>query len=385
MTLNDKSVLSITPVIDSRTKRDFIQVPGYIYKDDCNWVAPLYLERRIHLSKLNPYFKHAHWQAWVAYLDNQAVGRISAQIDQLYLDRYPDKTGFFGFFDVIDNAHIADKLLQIAEQWLKEQGMHTVRGPFSLSINDECGLLINGFDTPPSYMMSHTRPYQQNFIENNAYKPVKDLLVYQISRDFPVPRNMQVLIEKAQESIKIRPLRRHEVQSDLSILRDIFNDAWSENWGFIPFTESEFEDMGKQLLHVVDDDFVQIAEMDGQHIGMIIMLPNLNEIIADLNGRLLPFGWLKFLWRLKKRSLRSARVPLMGIRKQYQDNIIAGAASCMLIDALREPASRWGIETVELSWILEDNTRMRTILENINSQIYKTYRIYGKQPVSNTE
>ena len=378
MASSTTSPLNIIPVNTYRLKSTFINLPKKIFNNDAQWVRPLSIERRIHLSKYNPYFDHAKWMSWIAYSNNEPVGRISAQIDQLYLERYPDKTGFFGFFDVIDNADIAQQLLKTAEQWLIEQGMEFARGPFSLSINDDCGLLVEGFDAPPSFMMGHAPPYYQNLLLECDYKPVKDLLVYKLPSQFEIPRNMQLLLNKATGSIRIRPLKRKNLIAEFNILREIFNDAWSGNWGFVPFTAEEFTEMGKQLSYLVDEDFVQFAELDGEPIGMIVMLPNLNEIIADLDGKLLPTGWLKLIWRLKRHKMKTGRVPLMGVRKKYQNNIIAAAASFMLIHALREPAKRWGIDEVELSWILDDNTRMRNILESIGCIVYKTYRIYEK-------
>ncbi|MEE9423789.1 MAG: GNAT family protein [Methylococcales bacterium] len=379
MALPTAASVQITPVTTHQLKSAFINLPKLIFNNDPQWIHPLDLERRIHVSKFNPYFKHANWMSWIAYSNDQPVGRISAQVDQLYLDRYPDKTGFFGFFDVIDDVQIAQQLFKTAEQWLIEQGMCSVRGPYSLSINDESGLLVDGFNTPPSFLMGHALPYYQHLLAESDYQPVKNLLVYKLPSQFEIPRNMQSLLNKATGSITIRPLNRKQLVAEFDILRDIFNDAWSDNWGFVPFTSEEFTDMGKQLSYLIDNDFVQFAELDGEPIGMIVMLPNLNEIIADLNGKLLPIGWLKLIWRLKRHTMKTGRVPLMGIRKKHQNNIFAAAASFMLIHALREPAKRWGIDEVELSWILEDNTRMRNILETIGCKVYKTYRIYEKQ------
>ena len=384
MSLPTATTLHITPVTSYQLKSTFINLPKLIFNNDPQWIPPLAIERRMHLSKYNPYFKHAAWKSWIAYSNDQPVGRISAQVDQLYLERYPDKTGFFGFFDVIDNANIAQQLLKTAEQWLIEQGMHYSRGPFSLSINDDCGLLVEGFDTPPSFMMGHALPYYQNLLSGCNYNPVKNLLVYKLPSQFEIPRNMLSLLNKATGSISIRPLKRKHLATEFNILREIFNDAWSGNWGFVPFTPEEFTELGKQLAYLIDEDFVQFAELNGEPIGMIVMLPNLNEIIADLNGKLLPSGLFKLIWRLKRHAMKTGRVPLMGIRKKYQNNIIAAAASFMLIHALREPAKRWGIDEVELSWILEDNTRMRNILETIGCTVYKTYRIYEKQLTTST-
>ncbi len=375
--------IEIAPVTTRQLKSTFAQLPSILFKDDPAWIPPILIERRLHFSRYNPYFEHAKWNSWVAYVDNQPVGRISAQIDQLYIDRYADKTGFFGCFDVIDDPFVAQQLLMTAEQWLIDQGMDLIRGPFNLSINDESGLLVDGFDSSPSFLMGHALPYYQKLLLNCEYTSVKDLLVYKLASQFPIPRNMQMLLKKSADTLTIRPIQRKNLTSEFRILREIFNDAWSGNWGFVPFTEREFTEMGKQLSYMIDDDFVQIAELDGQPVGMIVMLPNLNEIISDLDGKLFPVGWLKLIWRLKKHSMKTGRVPLMGIRKEFQNNMVAAAASFMLINSLREPAKRWGIDEVELSWILEDNIRMRNILEAIGCTIYKTYRIYEKQLISN--
>lgn len=369
--------VAIQPVT-SRDIGRFVRVPQAILSHDQNWVPPLLLERRMHLSNANPYFKHARWQSWIAYRNGTAVGRISAQIDRLHLERYNDATGFFGMFDAEDDPHTAQALLETAESWLREQGMRRVRGPFSLSINDETGLLVDGFETPPMIMMGHAPPYYARHLAACGYDKAVDVLAYLISADFEPSPAMRRLVERVDGDIHIRPMRRKRLDEDLTILRDIFNDAWSENWGFVPFTEEEFEDLGKNMKFLVDDDFVQIAEVDGRPAAFIALLPNINEAIRDLKGRLLPFGWLKLLWRLKIRYPKTARIPLMGVRRALHHTPLGPALAFRVIAALRDPGKRRGIEQVELSWILEHNDGMRHIIESLGGRAYKRYRVFEK-------
>ena len=368
----------IEPVSCRRHLNEFIEVPWDIYRDDPHWVPPLLFEQKQRLTSKNPFFEHARWQAWIARQNGRAVGRISAQIDRLYQERHDRKVGYFGMLEAGDDSELFATLLQTAENWLRDQGMQQVRGPFNLSVNEECGLLVEGFDTPPCIMMGHARPYYARQVEAAGYTGAKDLLAYYIAPDFDAPRIMTRLAEKAAQQVRVRCLRRKQLKQELEVLRDIFNDAWFNNWGFVPFTEAEFADIGELLTLLVDDDFVQIAEIDERPVAMIVALPNINEIIHDLNGRLLPFGWLRLLWRLKVRYPTTARVPLMGVRREYQHTRLGPALAFMVIDAVRQGLIRRGIRGVELSWILEDNDGMRNIIETLGGSPYKRYRIYEK-------
>lgn len=366
--------------VDSKARRiDFIDLPRAIYAEDPHWIAPLDFEQNQRYSEKNPFFQHARWRGWVAYRGSRPVGRISAQIDELHLERYRDNTGHFGSLDAEDDPAVFRVLFEAAEAWLKSEGMERVTGPFNLSINEECGLLIEGFDTPPCIMMAHGRPYYAQHSELWGLRKATDLLAYHISPNFETPRVMAALAQKASSRVRIRHLDRKALDAELAVLRDIFNDAWSENWGFVPFTEAEFDEVGKAMTLLLDDDFVQIAEVDGKPAAMIIALPNVNEAIRDLNGRLLPFGWLKLLWRLKVRFPSTARVPLMGVRKQYQHSRLGPTLAFVVIDAVRHALARRGVADVELSWILEDNSGMRSIIESIGGIAYKRYRLYEKK------
>jgi len=287
-------------------------------------------------------------------------------------------TGFFGLLEAEDEAETFHALLGTAETWLRNQGMSRIRGPFNLSINQECGLLVEGYDTPPMIMMGHARPYYADRLTAEGYQRSKDLLAYRIATDFMPPALMQAAVKKAADRVRIRSMRRSRMNEELRILQEIFEDAWSDNWGFIPFTKEEFRHLGHSLRLLVDDECVQIAEVDGTPAGMLIALPNLNEAIRDLHGRLLPFGWLKLLWRLKVKRPTTARVALMGVRKCFQRSALGTALAFMLIDAVRSYGIRRGVREVELSWILEDNMRMRDMLTMIGGVPYKRYRIYEK-------
>ena len=370
--------LRIIPVEGGRGLRNFIRLPWSIYADDPAWVPPLLVERREHLSKRNPFFEHAKWRFWLAFRGERPVGRISAQVDQLHLQRYEDSTGFFGLLEAEDNEETFQVLMDTAEKWLINQGMRRILGPFNLSINQECGLLVEGFDSPPMVMMGHAPPYYGARLEENGYRKEKDLLAYTIDIDFELTKAMRTVIKRAARRVNIRSLRKERFREELEILQDIFEDAWSENWGFVPFTKAEFRHLGQHLKHLVHEDYVQIAEVDGSPDAMIVGVPNVNEVIKDLNGRLLPFGWLKLLWRLKVSRPQTARVPLMGVRKRHHNSLLGAALAVMVVERVRRLGVKHGAKKVELSWILDDNRGMRNILESIGGVVYKRYRIFAK-------
>lgn len=373
-----RKVIHIHPVTSYRDMSTFIDLPWQIYADDPMWIPPLRLERRLHYSKFNPFFAHAKWQAWIAYKNGQAVGRISAQIDTLHRQRYGADTGHFGSLECIQDITVFAELIQTAEQWLATQGTHRVSGPFNLSINQECGVLVEGFDTPPVVMMPHSPRWYDTFLQQCGYQPAKDLLAYWVEVDFTPPRVMRTITQKYSNQIKLRTLRHDRFDEEMEILRDIFNDAWSDNWGFVPFTQAEFAELGNSLRWLVPSEFIQIAEVGGTPAAFMAALPNLNEVFAELNGRLLPFGWFHLIKRLKSKSIRTARIPLMGVRKQFHHTALGMALAFMVIDAPRQAGLARGIKEVEMSWILEDNQAMRNILKSIGSREYKRYRLYEK-------
>jgi hypothetical protein len=360
----------------------FIRVPWSIYAEDPNWVPPLKLERRLHLSRHNPYFEHAEWCAWIAYRGKRAVGRISAQVDRLRLEQHADDTGVFGMLEAEQDPEVFAGLFATAESWLRDKGMRTVRGPFNLSINDECGLLVEGFDSPPSIMMGHARPYYADLVEACGYHKANETVAYRMHPDYPITPTMKKIIDRSVRARKgaftLRSLNRDRLDDEFETLRDIFNDSWRENWEFVPFTEAEFKDVGSMLKYLVDDDFIKVGEIEGRPVSFIVCLPNVNEAISDLGGRLFPIGWIKLLWRLKVAHPKSVRVALMGIRKEYQRGLTGAGISLAMIDAIKRPVLNHDATEVEMGWILEDNKSMRNIIEGIGGVVAKRYRFYEK-------
>ena len=380
MTNHSDMVLDIREVSGRKALSAFIRVPWKIYKDDPNWVPPLIAERRGALSSRHPFFKHARWRAWIAYRNGEPVGRISAQIDELHLKQHDTKTGFFGLIEAVEDPDVFNALFQTAENWLRSEGMREVIGPFNLGINQDLGILIEGFDSPPYVMTGHAPPYYGAAIEGCGYRPAQDLLAYGLdSGTLAIPRVMQSLIKRSGERIKVRNFRSKSKGAELESMRDVFNDAWKNNWNFTPFTSEEFNLIGKELLMTAPRDFIQYAQVDGEDAAFIVLLPNINEIIADLDGRLLPFGWAKLFLGLKVNFPKSARVALMGVRQKYQNTRFGPALAYMIINAVMEAGKAKGLERVEMSWILDHNHGVRNIIESVGGQITKRYRMYEKE------
>ena len=374
------TVLDIREVTGKKDLSAFIRVPWVIYKDDPNWVPPLMTERRGALSSKHPYFKHANWCAWIAYRNGKPVGRISAQIDELHLKQYDTKTGFFGLIEAIEDPEVFSALFRTAENWLRSEGMREIIGPFNLSINQDLGVLIEGFDSPPYIMTGHAPAYYGAAIEGCGYRPAQDLLAYGLdSGTLAIPRVMQALIKRSGDRIKVRSFNFKSKSAELESMRNVFNDAWQNNWNFTPFTPEEFKLIGKKLLMAAPQDFIQFAQVDGEDAAFIVLLPNINEAIADLDGRLLPFGWAKLYWRLKVNFPKSARVALMGVRQKYQNTRFGPALAYMIINAVMEAGQAKGLERVEMSWILDHNHGVRNIIESVGGQITKRYRMYEKE------
>lgn len=372
-------MISVEKVMSRRDRLAFISFPSSLYDNDPNWIPPLSVERLEHLSAKNPGTEHIRWQAWIAKSQGKRVGRITAQIDTLHRERYGEDTGHIGMIDAVDDPAVFHALFAAAEAWLWAEGARKISGPFSLNINQESGLLVEGFDTPPSVMMPHGKPWYGARVEQQGYTKGIDLLAYWMQcRDLTFSPSLSRLMDQVRKRVTIRCIDRQRFAAEMQILREVFNSGWQHNWGFVPFTEREFATMGEQLKFLVPDDMIYIAEMDAVPCGFIVGMPNINEAIADLNGSLFPFGWAKLLWRLKVSGVRTARVPLMGICKEHQFSRIGPVIALLLIEALREPFARRHIEAVEMSWILESNTGMRTILEKIGGKPYKRYRLYEK-------
>ncbi|MGE3739322.1 MAG: N-acetyltransferase [Geminicoccaceae bacterium] len=372
--------IRIEPVSDRAGLRRLIGVTREIYADDPLWVQPLTVERLDHLNQgKNPFLRAIEIRYWLALRGDRPVGRISAQVNQRHLDRHGDATGHFGFLEAFDDPELFAALTGTAESWLRDRGLRRIAGPFSLSINDESGLLVEGFDRPPSMMMGHARPYYARHLEALGYAKAKDLLAYDIVPTTPWPEVTRKLIARAESSgVRIRPLDMRRYRDEIRMICRIFNDAWSDNWGFIPFGEDEAAYLAKSIRPLVTAESFAIAELDGEPVGMTVTLPNLNEAIAGLDGRLLPFGWLQLIWRLKIKGVRSGRMPLMGIAKRLQGTAKGAAVALGMMERIRSHYSALGYRQAELSWILEDNKAIQAVIGATPAIPYKRYRIYAK-------
>ncbi|WP_369058679.1 dATP pyrophosphohydrolase [Caulobacter sp. 73W] len=372
--------VTVTPV---RTRADldrFIRVPMRLNKADPNWIAPLISERQEALSaKSNPFFAHAQVEMWLAVRGGRDVGRISAQIDELAPADPTRKIGHFGMIAGEDDPAVFAALFAAAEAWLKARGRDTAMGPFNLSVNEEVGLLVDGFDTPPMLLMGHDAAYAGARVEQQGYAKAKDVYAYlaDLTQDLP-DAVLKRVRRGAAEGVVLRKLDMKRFEEEVHTLTDIANDAWSDNWGYTPSTAAETKHMAKGLKAVIDPDLVWFAEIDGESAGFIVLLPNVNEAIADLDGKLLPFGWAKLLWRLKVARVKSLRVPLMGVRRKFAGSRRGMVLPFHLIDLAATEARKKGYHKVELSWILDDNLPMRNICERVGAVAYKTYRLYEK-------
>jgi hypothetical protein len=374
-------LIEIVPVQTKAQWRDFHHLPFKIYQGDPQWVAPLLLERKFHFQpKHNPYFQHARAAFFLAYRGGEAVGRITAQIDQLHLERYNDATGHFGFIEAVDDAEVFRALLKAAEDWLRQNGMKRVLGPVSFSLWDQPGLLVDGFDTPPYVMMNHHRPYYQDRIAAFGYQKAEDLIAYRYGPQASL-KSWDRLMARAMRGGEITLRNIHmdkRFKDEVAMLLDIINDAWSDNWGYVRMTQAEIDELAGVLKLLLRPGDVAIAEYQGKPAAFTAIFPNLNEAIRDMNGRLFPFNWIKLLWRMKVKRPKTARMPMMGVRKSLQASPIGAALALSVIRSVREFNFSNGVEDSELSWILERNDRVRHVIEMVGGVPYKTYRVYEK-------
>lgn len=364
---------------DRRRRDAFIRLPGRLAAGDPAWVEPLMFERRQFLSpRHNPFFEHAEARFWLARRGRRPAGRISAQIDRLAPPGPEgEKIGFFGMIDAADADALAP-LMRAAEEWLAGRGAGLVRGPFSLSINQVSGLLVDGFATPPSVMMDHHAPWLGPAVEALGYAKARDLHAFTMDVRGPLPARERRIATRDWPGLTVRSLDRRRFREDVAAATDIFNDAWAGNWGFLPLTGAETEAMARELKPILDPGLFKIAELEGRPVAFMVLLPNVNEAIADLGGRLLPFGWAKLLWRLKVSGVRTGRVPLMGVRRDVAATVVGKTLPLRLIYALEDRAHARGIEEIELSWLLEDNSAVMRVIESLGGWRSKTWRVYEK-------
>lgn len=372
--------LQIRPIESRRDLLDFVKIPWTIYSADPAWVPPLIQERLDFLNpKKNPYFRHAEVQLFLAIRKGRAVGRISAQIDQLHNQIHGEKTGFFGFFESLNDPEIATSLLQAVETWHRKRGMTKSRGPFNFSINDECGLLVEGFEHSPFVLTGHNPSFYPPLVEAAGYQKVKDLYCWYFDGTKPVPEEPQRIADAVRQypGLTIRPLDRHHLGRDVRILIDVFNSAWSQNWGFVPLTDEEIAKSVKDLRPILEPSMILIAEVEGKPAGICLCLPNVHQFLRDLKGRLFPIGWLKLLYRLKLKQPEGFRLLLLGVKKEYRGSVLGGLSVLFYVE-IHKQGRRLGLKDCELSWTLEDNEKINAGIQFMGGEHYKTYRLYEK-------
>ena len=378
--------LTLRPVLTPADRRAFIDLPFRLYRDDPNWVPPL---KREALGMITPakngWYSHAEAQLFLAEEDGRVGGRISAHIDTLALTMPADQgfgpgVGMWGLMEA-EREEVFEGLLAAAEAWLRGRGMTRALGPISQSIWEEPGLLTQGHDHPPTVMMGHARPEYQGWVERAGYQLVKQLLTYDLDITQEFPPLVKRIIRSGENNprIRVREVDKNRFEEEAAIILAILNDAWSDNWGFVPLTPPEIKDVGVKLKPIVFNDLIRIAELDGRPVAFMITLPDLNEALAPLKGSLFPFGWAKLLLWLRRPRVRTMRVPLMGVLKELQSSRMASQLAFMMIEYIRRASvERYGAARGEIGWILEDNQGMRSIAETIDSRVNKVYRIYGR-------
>lgn len=369
--------IDIIPVRTRAEKKQFINFEWQVNQNLDNWVSPLKMERKKLLNtRKNPFFKHARIELFLAFKDRKLSGRIAAITNENYNRFHNDKSGFWGFFECIDDQDVADGLFTAAAEWLKAKGRDEMLGPMNPSTNDEAGLLVEGFDTPPYILMPHNHPYYASLVENFGNRKAKDLYAWFITTK-EADNNTTVKVKRVAEKImqrykiSIRHLQIKNLKEEVRLIKEIYNNAWSDNWGFVPFTDEEIDVLANDLKMIADERMLFIAEREGRPIGFSITLPNINEVLQKIpDGRLFPTGLFRLLFGLKK--IRSVRVIILGVIKEFQFSGLGAAFYLRTIEKAKQIGYRGG----EMSWILEDNHTMNRAIASFGSSLYKTYRIY---------
>ncbi|HEM48678.1 MAG TPA: N-acetyltransferase [Caldithrix sp.] len=369
--------VNIVPVINSKQKKQFINFEWTVNKSTPNWISPLRTERiKVLNTKKNPFYSHAEIQLFLAYNNDKITGRIAAITNQNYNNFQNDNAGFFGFFDCINDQEAANALFRAAADWLKQKGKDLMYGPMNPSTNDEVGILIDGFDTPPYMMMTHNATYYPQLAEGFGLTKAKDLYAWFVTSDDAlknVSDKMRRVSEKILKkyNITIRNLVIKNLKEEIKLIKDIYNNAWSRNWGFVPFTDDEINVLAKDLALIADEDLLLLAEKEGNPIAFSLTLPNINEVLQRIpTGRLYPTGIFKLLTGMKK--IKYLRVLVLGVKKEFQ---FLGLGSIFYIETIMR-AKEKGYLGGEMSWILEDNYTMNKPIEDVGAKKYKTYRVY---------
>ena len=376
----------IEPVRTKAQTKEFINIAYRLNAGDPHWVPPLKSEMHNLITPgKNPFFEHARVQFFLALRKGKVVGRISAHIDELALQQPVQQgmgpgTGNWGWMEATDEA-VMHALIRAAEAWLKNEGMTRVLAPISMSVWEEPGLLTKGHDHSPMILMGHHNAVYQGWIENLGYKVAKRLVTYHLPVEdgFPELVNRIVASGERNKRLTIRRVDKKHFDRDAAIIMNLLNDAWSNNWGFVPMTDREIAHAGKSLKPIVHEHLIRIAELEGEPVAFMMTLPNMNEVLKTMNGSLWPFGWAKLLWWLKFPKSNSMRVPLMGVKKELQNSRMASQMAFMMIEYIRRDAKlHFGTKRAEIGWILENNQGMVAIADAIEATINREYLIYEK-------
>ncbi len=368
--------ITILPVSNKKDLMTFIKFPWKIYKDDPYWVPPLLLDMKNLLNKTkNPFFNHSEADFFLAKRNGDIVGRIAAILNNPHNKIHNEKTGFFGFFECINDEQVSAALLNTAKEWVQSKDMTQLRGPMNYSVNDTAGFLSEGFNSSPAIMMTYNPKYYLDLMDKAGFSKIKELYAYTFNRDMPIPERFIKFANKTLEdpSIKLRTINMKEFDKEVSIIQEIYNDAWQNNWGAVPMTSEEFRHAAKDLKTAVDPDIVFVAEVNGEPAGFSLALPDYNEIFKDINGRLFPFGLIKLL--LNKKKIKGIRVITLGVKQKFQKK--RGLAPAFYYETYVRGKNK-GYSVGEFSWILDDNVLMNRAIEALGATLYKKYSIYEK-------
>jgi GNAT superfamily N-acetyltransferase len=373
------AALTVRPVESKAEQRRFIRLPWALYRNDHCWMPPLVMSQEELLNfRPHPFYERSRCRSFLASRGGRDVGRITALVNAGHIDRYQEQRGFFGFFECEDDAETAAGLFAAARGWLRDQGMTCVRGPVNPSLNYECGLLIEGFDTPPFFMMTHNPPYYARLIEANGFGKIEDLYAFwgKTSMLSSLDTKLGSMVEGVKErfGVSVRPLDRSRFAEEVRMFLEIYNSSLGGTWGFVPLSAAEVDHMAASLKHLIVPELALVAEVNGKPIGSVFCLLDYNPRIKAINGRLFPFGFLRLLWN--KRGIKRMRVISTNVVPEYQ----AWGVGLVLTAALVRPVLDWGMEEAEFSWVLESNYLAKRTLERGGAIVTKKYRIYQDDP-----
>lgn len=373
--------IRVEPVASARDLDEFVKLPWRLYRDDPCWVPPLIREqKKLFDRQHHPFYAHGDVQPFLAR-DGQGrvVGRIAAIENQLHQQVHGDRVGFFGFYESENTPEVAAALLHAAECWLADRGLDVIRGPMNFSTNDEIGFLLDGFDTPPYLLMPHTHRYYLDLMERCGFYKVKDLYAYVVTEEILEAAKSELerwrrLAEqlKVKRKVVVRPARMDRFDEEVARLKEVYNQSWVANWGFVPFTDAEIDQMAKDFRDIVLPDLVLFAELEGRPIGVMLTLPDFNQVLKRMNGRLFPFGIFQFLWY--RRKINRVRTLALGIVPEWRKR---GIAPLLIVETM-DRGLKMGYREAELSWVLEDNALMNNSIQSLGFVIHKRYRIFEK-------